>query len=183
MKKCIFIHIPKNAGTAIKKSLSEKIKFDYRLNGHKRIDNRMFSKKLHYFKFAFVRNPWDRLVSAYFNLTETRRHKKIFKGRSFKQFIIDLPNEKSLRNYLHMRPQISWITYKGKIIMDFIGRYEKLQEDFNKVCDMIEIDSYQLPLIRKSEHSDYHTYYNENMIEIVRNLYKADIEAFGYSYK
>ena len=66
--------------------------------------------------------------------------------------------------------------------MDFIGKFENLQEDFNKVCDKIGVKRERLPHRKKSIRKPYRDYYNSNTKKIVENLYGEDIEHFGYRF-
>ena len=89
--------------------------------------------------------------------------------------------------------QLSWLTDKdGKLAVDFIGRFENLNEDFrtilNKINDIHPLPketggNWDLPWINsRSVGHDYKWYYNDETIEIVREHYREDIEAFGYEY-
>jgi hypothetical protein len=70
----------------------------------------------------------------------------------------------------------------GKIIVDFIGRYETLEQDFKKVCKKLKIQA-NLPHINQSNKKDYREFYNEKMIKIVEKNFKEDVELFGYEFE
>ena len=75
------------------------------------------------------------------------------------------------------------IQNEGKILVDFIGKFENLQEDFNLICEKIKIKNFELEKINQYNHKDYKLYYSDKDIEKVYNLYKRDIEYFGYKFE
>lgn len=132
-----------------------------------------------YFKFSFVRNPWKRLVSEYEFIKRRPkhgRHKKVIK-MTFAQYII----YQAKRHDAH---QIHMLADKnGEIQMDFIGRFENLQEDWNYICDKIGIANKHLSHRKKAVKVDYNDYYNDKNKKLVAKLWEKDIDAFGYNYK
>jgi len=157
-----------------------------------------------YFKFAFVRNPWDRAVSMYENLRSDyyrfKIHEEIektdkvvyteeilkllnikFDEFSFDVFVRSIIRDKIFNNY-HWDKQINVVTDdKGTLILDFIGRYENLQNDFNHICDIIGLQKFILPHYNKTNHAHYSEYYNSELKKIIEIAYKDDIKMFGYS--
>jgi hypothetical protein len=132
-----------------------------------------------YFKFAFVRNPWDRLVSEYNFLLERPahgRHKKVKKLGSFKQFIhMQIP-----RNDAY---QINMLCdHEGKLLMDFVGKIENLEEDWQTVCTNIGIPHQELQRKNATQHSHYQDYYNDETRKLVGRHWSREIELFGYTF-
>jgi hypothetical protein len=130
------------------------------------------------FKFAFVRNPWDRLVSRYAHLLRSkdrRRHSFISGLETFEDFL----KWEIQRDSAHQYPYVT--DAAGSRIVDFIGYYERLPQDFAKACDRLKIRA-ELPHTNVSEHRDYRTYYTPESREFVAKEFRRDIEMFGYDF-
>jgi Sulfotransferase family len=130
------------------------------------------------FKFAFVRNPWDRLVSRYAHLLRSKdrkRHGFISGLEKFEDFLKWEMQRSSANQY-------SYVTdTEGNQIIDFVGHYETLAEDFAKVCVRLKIQA-ELPHANVSEHRDYRTYYSPETRDFVAKQFRRDIEMFGYDF-
>lgn len=187
--RCIFVHIPKTGGVSVAKGL-----FGNHGGSHIpiRVHRRIFGKRLfgEYFKFAFVRNPWDRLVSAYAFLKkggmdkDDRRfadeHAKILE--SFETFVREGLVDPAVLRHIHLVPQTEWLTIDGRIAADFVGRFEKMGDDFREVCRRLGRDV-TLPHHNASRHRDYRTCYDDATAARVGEVYRTDVEAFGYSFE
>ena len=137
------------------------------------------------FKFAFVRNPWDLQISSYHHIRRERPH--LLAGiNDFEQFLrwkLDpaRPYQYHIDTSIELQSDYL-VDLNGKIIVDFIGKYEQLQEDFDEVCRRIGITSKTLPHKRKAtDRSDYRQYYNDDTARLVADYFRRDIENFGYS--
>jgi hypothetical protein len=73
------------------------------------------------------------------------------------------------------------VSRAGRQIVDFIGRYERLTQDFQHICDVLELDT-ALPHKNPSSRRDYRTYYNEKSRRLVEEHFKEDIDFFGYTF-
>lgn len=188
--KCIFIHIPKTAGISVSLAL-----FGNLAGGHKKIREyqTIFPKRTfdRYFKFAFVRNPWDRVVSTYFYLIrggineadKAWAEQNIIKYPDFKSFVVGWLKVENIYSQIHFVPQFEFlINSNGILDVDFIGRFENLESDFETIKSMVKTGSE----LEKHNHSkrglNYTHYYDEETKEIVRKVYKKDIDLFGYTY-
>lgn len=189
--KFIFLHVPKTGGRSIEKFFKSKnILHDssfYQITPDPHHSLGEYSDMLNinnFFKFAFVRNPFDRVLSEYFYIkrwngclcSKEDFNKKFY---SFKRFIKYGGLECCWK--WHANNQCEMIFNKDDKL-DFIGKFENLQEHFNAVCDNIGISQQQLPYKNKSKHKHYTEYYDDETKQIVAEKYAKDIEYFGYEF-
>lgn len=212
--KHIFIHIPKTGGRSMCSVPWNRADI-YNLYGHYTIKDIQdygidISK---YYKWCFVRNPWERILSGY-DFSEIFKKKYI----NFEKFVNEvytykdcyvrknlkwsqynpggIPDTDIHFPHIFLYNQVSLITIDDTIVMDFIGRFENIHEDWKKICDimkkqgfnkLIEESHYTLPKhhIRKdTRYSDrpYQEFYTKDMMEKVAEIYKDDIVAFNYKF-
>jgi hypothetical protein len=126
-----------------------------------------------YFKFAFERNPWDRQVSWYHYKTRGKsgRHKP-----TFDQFNRN-PKKARAENW-------GLYTIDGLLAVDFLGRYETLQEDFATVLDALGLSHrVELGKVNVSRgRGGYRAYYTDSSRALVADWYRSEIEHFGYVF-
>jgi len=189
--QCIFIHVPKCAGQSIRNTLFENL-----VPGHINVYTYqlIFPKRVFdsYFKFTFVRNPWDRLVSAYLFMKSGGAHKKdqdwakqhLSAYPDFESFIKQGLIKKEIQDWPHFRPQIKFLTKQnGELGVDFIGRIENIQADMKYIQDRLNIHK-ELLYINKTEakNEDYRNYYSPESRDLVAAVYQEDITQFGYEF-
>ncbi|MCW1327289.1 sulfotransferase family protein [Campylobacter jejuni] len=189
--KCIFIHVPKVAGTSIERVIFQTNTW---LVGHvKAIDYINLDKDRFnsYFSFGFVRNPYDRVVSAYYYLKnsggntydEKWAKENIYKYNSFEEFVLNFQNDNEqikILNWQHFTPQYKYLCDDNKnILVNFIGKFENINDDFNEILSILNIKR-TLVHTNKSKHLDYKNYYNNKTYAIIREIYKDDFEIFDY---
>lgn len=133
---------------------------------------------------AFIRNPWDRLVSLYHYLFETLgdRHKRegLLNFEDFARrvcaFGVTALGPYNCLGLSQANPQEEWIDYPR-----FIGRFEHIEEDWARVCEMIGVDA-PLPHVGATEHDDYRTYYTPDLADAVGNHYAQDCYRGDYEF-
>jgi Sulfotransferase family len=191
--QCVFIHIPKTGGISIKNSLfgysplPHLVAQDYRL---------IFGPETYdrYFKFAFVRNPWDRLYSG-FNFLKgggcTRKDQlwadlNLSAYHTFEHFVMEWLNPRNVYTHIHFVPQFEFVCDSNQSIMiDFVARFETISQDFEAIQARLGITS-ELQILnqsRKSVEKRYCEHYTPAMREKVVAVYHRDIELFDYSFE
>jgi hypothetical protein len=146
-----------------------------------------------YYKFAFVRNPWDRLVSWYSMVTKfPKGGNQLWRyvrenSSTFEEFIYNCTDEVEIKKgvyYSFAYNQLDYVTDEhGDLLVDFIGRLENFDEDVHEVFDRIGVDLETVPHKNRSRHQHYSTFYAPDTEMIVRERFKRDIEYFGYEFE
>jgi len=207
----LFVHVAKTGGRSINLTLRKRCPRSERFNTHKlnsqvdvlgrrialEIKPQTTPEQWHsYFKFAFVRNPWDRTVSMFRHVQSAREMNSKDKLRylqeitrrlkirpdefTFEVFVKSVLRDRVFDNY-HWDKQIHCFTDQdNRNLFDFIGRFENLQQDFDFVCRRINFPQQRLPHHHKSRHDHYSAYYTKETEQIVGDLYREDVETFGY---
>lgn len=130
-----------------------------------------------YFKFSFMRNPWEREVSYYIYANKrsgisNREWCNKIASMSFSEFITQSTD-----------PQLNYVcNKKNNVAVDFLGSGKYIQKDFDTICDKIGVPRQQLPHTNKSNHKHYTKYYDDETRQIVAEKYARDIEYFGYEF-
>ncbi len=132
-----------------------------------------------YFKFTFVRNPFDRFVS--YCAFMTRQHGAF--ERDPQGTMRKILFEVRPLDHVHFQPQYALLTNDADALeMDFIGRVERMQDDYDAICAKIGIPSRALDKVNSSKRGDYRQYYDQALIDGVTELYRRDLELFDYSF-
>jgi hypothetical protein len=209
--KFLFVHIAKTGGTSIRAALRwYRWKDPYRIPqflcsrissfSHHRLGCKiprhakaiaayeMLPRDLfnELFKFAFVRNPWDLQVSSYHHIQRERPHllKGIEDFEAFLRWKLDpaRPYQYIIDTSIELQSEYL-IDLNGNIIVDFIGRYERLEEDFQEACARIGIKAPKLPHRRQAkDRTAYQKYYTDETTELIARHFSRDIKMFDYTY-
>jgi len=227
--KCVYVHIPKTGGQSIERVFMDLLGLTWetraplllRINdrpevgpprlAHLKAEQYVRFNYLSqeafddYFKFAFVRNPWGRMVSIYkFMGFDKKIDFKPFLLGMFKKYIFEQQN-------WFVGPQSDFVySREGELLVDFLGRFEDLEHGFDYVCEQIGIPATILPHINQSgsrrsvfetaneqsdgspvalpeiwkpiAHQNYQDYYDQDTLDCVSQLYRSDIKLFGYQF-
>lgn len=210
--RCLFVHIPKTGGTSIEKALD--IFGDWRIEDRERLFGRIASPDLlaagflsRYLQhltlpelrpllppaladgllsFSFVRNPWDRMVSIHAHpdpdlLEQAAAQGLELRGLPFPTFL----DRTACLRHIHLLSQHRFILDSaGRPLVDFIGRFENLANDFRKISTALGTPG-DLPHANASQarqHRDYRPCYTLATRDLVARRYARDIELFGYAF-
>jgi Sulfotransferase family len=196
-KRFLFVHIPKTAGNSIQSVLrdyseDELVALRSEQDGIERfgLRNPKYRIKKHstlaeyraalgearlaeLYRFACVRNPWDRMVSYYFTPTQSA---VAWDQKKFRNVIVKaLPVEDYLRLNEGDDDPFENVNY--------IMRFENLVDDFRTVCQVLGISPTTLPQYNRSNREHYSRYYDDELRELVRARFAAEIERFGYTFE
>ncbi|MBK1720238.1 sulfotransferase family 2 domain-containing protein [Thiocystis violacea] len=139
------------------------------------------------FKFAFVRNPWDLQVSSFHHIRRERPH-YLGGHETFESFLRwKLDPERPYQYHIDtsITPQTDYlIDLGGQVVVDFIGRYERLHTDFATVCTRIGLQPIALPHARQARdrRQDYRSYYTNATAELVATHFARDIRMLDYRF-
>ena len=130
-----------------------------------------------YFKFAFVRNPYDRFVSSCAFLNA---HNPGYAGNEL-AFMKKALGAEGFRRRVLVRPQAELLEDElGALGMDFIGRYEWLQASFDEASRRIGLPPQALPRSNASRHGHFGGCYDDELLGMVTDFYRSDFERLGY---
>lgn len=208
--KCIFIHIPKTAGSSIYKFFFPEVPLiaeepNYEMHygwcpkrkfylqhasAYQLLDTELISEEVwrDYFKFVIVRNPWDRSYSDYLWAMRTSAINDSFKNYitaqgDFKR-IFSNPEQPGYKGN-HLLPQSDFFAASGKYAVDYVGDFENLQQHMRNVAEKLNINR---PFTQRingstSRHPHYSSFYTTSRKRLVEEIYKEDIERFQYKYE
>lgn len=180
--KCVFIHINKTGGSSVEVALGLKWEHKTAIEKIEEIGRTQWNKK---FTFAFVRNPWDKVVSHYCYRVKTNQTNLGVNPIKFTDWVKLSYGEQNLDYYDKPKmfmPQSDWITdTSGEVLVNFVGRFENFEQDFKIVCDRLKC-KVELPHKKKSERGDHQSYYDRESREIIAEWFRKDLDRFGYKF-
>jgi len=174
--KFIFVHVPRCGGISMRYALRRfkprRVRFHMPASEWKKTDPPRFND---YFTFSFVRNPWDRVLSDYFwHLREGGFKQKDFNREDFLKHI--------KTGGTHPWSQWWMVSDGKKVIVDFVGKFENINEDWAFVAKKLGLPQ-TLSHRNKTKHKHYSHYYDEETKKAVVDRFPEDIEKFGYKFE
>lgn len=139
-----------------------------------------------FFRFGFVRNPWDRLVSCWSDKVHSLKGKQAMTERfpevstdwsfdRFARWAIEQPVPEA-----HVRPQSKHVVHQDKLILDFVGKFESLAHDWQTVAGRFGFPP--LPTKNASQHRPYREHYQGDLANLVGDYYEEDVRRFDYAF-
>lgn len=188
---CIFIHVPKVAGTSISSEIYGRTLGHYRATEIKRHFPRLYEDCL---TFSFVRDPWDRVYSAYkfavlgkngsMGIADPSNY-RIPEFRNFESFVLEwLAQRELIDEDPVFQPQYHYVCNDSyEIIVDEIGKFETLADDLARIGALLGL-SFELEYMNRTMGlSDYRSKYSTSeMVDVVASKYRRDIAFFNYSF-
>ena len=207
--ECIFVHVPKCGGSSIKDAFFDGEKLDWRKPDYEKLYGWCPKRKIHmqhatakqlvelelvpehvwnkYFKFAIVRNPWDRSYSDFLWIKKDCR----IKSRSFEDYInASGPFEGVLRNRStmqyrgdHLIPQSEFFDESGTYSMDWVGRFENYKNVVQSLSQRFgsKFDKHEKKNTSKLKH--YSLFYTNSRKTLVESKFNQDIGRFDYTFE
>lgn len=208
-KQFIFIHNPRTGGTSLLNVLEEFTSVVLQSAGAHEALKDIFDSMLRksslwgdYFKFSIVRNPWDRLYSAFrylhsggSNFTDARVgniYIQPYDG-DFNAFVENYTAWYKRQCHFikykhgmspHLLPQTEFLKLAGSLALDTVCRFESYERDVGELLNNLGVPHDSIPKLNSSTKTvaDYRYAYTDTSIDIVSNLYADDIELLGYTF-
>ena len=136
-----------------------------------------------YFKFTFVRNPWDKVVSQYAFMAQRPDLRELI-GMTEDTPFADYLNRIERQPHVQWQPQVDFLRdHQGRFMVDFVGRFEALERDAQVVFERLGLPCRRLPHKNASRRRNYAEYFGETTSNWIRRFYAEDIAAFDYEFE
>ena len=203
--KLVYLSVPKAACSSIKAALAKAggivVANNQSVHSHPQMriqEGRLNAAQSGFYKFSFVRNPFERLVSCYrekIMFIPSPEHPKPL----YEYYFFSLPAHISFAEFAervaqipdpladnHFKSQLALLYSEGELQVDYVGKMEDLNNEWKRIAEEYQFDPNLVPSnVTKSRqgcHSDYRLYYTEALAKLVRERYRQDVEVFGYEH-
>ncbi len=193
--KVIFVHIPKSGGSTVTTVLKRDRFLGRRVNPRDPRDtdidyisqyfDLLGNEANDYYKFSFVRNPWDRFVSGYHYVCQRRPEiTEVSSHGTFAEFVHAFSQEPDkFLKIRYFQPQHIYLTdSSGEMPIDFVGRFERFDEDLKVALKQIGMRRALVRHRKQSKRTDYRDYYDQETQDIVGRVYAKDVDLFSYKF-
>lgn len=193
-----FVHVPRTGGSSLNQAIMHMPILQFNHNRRPGQNYRSFqdyraSGGQSLPAFAFVRNPYDRVVSSFFYLqagglsaadeADGNRFVRPFQG-DFKKFCLMMLTKPETLEQIHFRPQWMWLCDESEaLLVNMVGRFETMGADWKRISKALGLPEVSLPHINSSQHDDYRKYYCKESMQIVSDVYARDFKIFNYHVK
>ena len=182
LRPYVFIHINKTGGSSVEKALGIRLDHSTAAEKYRQLGASAWSRK---FVFSFVRNPWDKVVSHYHYRVKTNQTGLGDNPVPFEDWLQRVYLDRDPRYFDKPRmfmPQRQWLLGDdGEMLVDYVGRFESLNEDSGHVCRELGLQA-ELGHAKPSSRGGYQQYYTETGRAIIERHFAEDIAAFGYTF-
>ncbi|MEM6504325.1 MAG: sulfotransferase family 2 domain-containing protein [Planctomycetota bacterium] len=175
--KIAYVHIPKTGGSTVKQVLNCMENPNHRPLGDLPND---------YFAFTLIRNPWDRLVSAYHYFDQYENIKiphmvqardAIKKCGSFSNMLSALPRLRMELAFPHLHQQSYWLDSRL-----WVGKFENMEQSLEYVSSVTNCPLSKIVHLNRTQRQPYHKYYDTRLLDLF-NIYFSDDVTLGYKYE
>ncbi len=182
LRPYVFIHINKTGGSSIEKALGVGLDHSTALEKYQQLGAAAWERK---FTFTMVRNPWDKVVSHYHYRVRTNQTGLGDNPIPFEEWLQRVYVQRDPRYFDQPRmfmPQKHWLVNEsGEMLVEFVGRFENLQQDFDLICQRLQVKA-TLGHAKPSSRGSYRDYYTPETAALVAECFADDLELFGYEF-
>jgi chondroitin 4-sulfotransferase 11 len=182
LRPYVFIHINKTGGSSIERALGIGLDHSTAAEKFEQLGAAAWARK---FTFTVVRNPWDKVVSHYHYRVKTNQSGLGERTLPFGEWLHRCYEERDPVYYDQPRmfmPQRQWLVdVEDRMLVEFVGRFERLQEDFASICERLSIKA-ELGHAKPSSRGSYRDYYDDASRALIARHFAEDIDSFDYRF-
>lgn len=178
----LFVHINKAGGKSVEAALDLPFRHATAVQLRELFGPAEYDRR---FVFAFVRNPWSKVVSHYNYRRKTGRTGMDQQAPEFNEWVRRAYGQHDpvyYDNPIMFMPQTDWLVdAQGTLMVRFVGKLERFSEDFAHVCEQLDVEV-ELPHVNKTPHKPHQDHFEDDTRELIGRLFASDIERWGYTF-